>query len=555
MCKQRSRPRAVPLVILLLGLALLPGVLQTLSFSEREIPFLCNAENHYSVVVAPGDRLAAGFKLFTDITPRYGVLFPLIAAAWEKARGPLTMGEYVRIVCCLQVLFVCMAAFLYARYARGFLLPAGFAIIFLLPSFSTTGSQIYYPNLTGWRFLGFGMAALALLVFPQLSRRTGLFLVGAAAGLSLLMNFETGLVIAVGYLMFLYIVERERFAACRKDAATTAALLMGGFAVSLALWVLLVYLVLGYWPDLLGGFSRLLERLVTKVESSSASGFKLFFDPLALLAFFHAAYCLVSTCWSSSFAALGPRGAFRGAISTMILLWFSYYAMCPASHNLVAICFLYGFLLVDMLRSIAVPARKQAIGFEQRLATVFLLSLVVIPFVTQLYAKQWPAYVKAVRSVMAGHAEFPARLVSGVYVPVGAAEKITEKACLLESLGKRGPVCYLTSHSLLMPKLSGVFSAGGINAARFQLKTEEARHDLIKALAVSNCQYVLFDYPDESARWGRRYAASAVELRLELAPLFGRAFTAHGWEVWRRRKEGLSESEHGEARPTLLAVP
>jgi hypothetical protein len=111
------------------------------------------------------------------------------------------------------------------------------------------------------------------------------------------------------------------------------------------------WLALGYAPDLVA-LAKLFDAEQVLVASGYLAGGRLKFQPIPVLMVLHCLYTIVRISLSSDFPA-GFRNSIRMAISTMCLLWFTYFINRPAPGDqyLIACYFLYSFLLIDLVRS------------------------------------------------------------------------------------------------------------------------------------------------------------------------------------------------------------
>ena len=157
-----SRSNIAIVLTAILIVAMAPGLFYSPGFVDWEQGYLVSAENHYAIVVTQGDQIADGMRIFTDLKWSYGAILPCVIALWQKHIFELTFGDYINLVRVSQALFAGLAAFLYFRYSKGNGLAGLIVFLLVLPLFLPSGAHIYWPNRTGWRFIGFPLAIMLL---------------------------------------------------------------------------------------------------------------------------------------------------------------------------------------------------------------------------------------------------------------------------------------------------------------------------------------------------------------------------------------------------------
>ncbi len=158
--------------LLLLAVAILPAPFWRLHLPGTPPYFIGVVQWHYAMVVGPADLLAAGYRLFSDVQPAYGVWPAVLAAALHRLVRPLSWGDDVRLLQAVQALYLILAAVLYRRYGRyrGAWVFAG--LVLVVPWYHFCQPGLFVPNLTPWRLIPLPLGLLIAATFVL--GRTGL---------------------------------------------------------------------------------------------------------------------------------------------------------------------------------------------------------------------------------------------------------------------------------------------------------------------------------------------------------------------------------------------
>ena len=194
---------------------------------------------------------------------------------------------------------------------------------------------------------------------------------GATAAVALLINFETAVAVAVGYVV--YFVARTRQIPILLFLRMACAGL-----TTIVIWLIIYRLALGRFPfsgnaiELSSSF-KLIERFTQggfglRLFSAGAGNENYVIVPFALMIFVHAIYVTIQSASRLGLGPLNQHASMRLAVATTLLIWFAYYINAPNWWQLWTHLFLYGFLVIDLL-----DRRRFAIGYpampDNRLAT------------------------------------------------------------------------------------------------------------------------------------------------------------------------------------------
>src|SRR5262249_14120468 len=135
-------------------------------------------------------------------------------------------------------------------------------------------------------------------------------------------------------------------------------------------------LIVGSNMDFTSYFATL--RLLAHEVGVGYSGFPPEFNPVAIAIVVHATYCLIKLSLRGD-QEFVFQDAFRAAVCTMLLIWFVYYVNRPNSTYLPSLFMLYGFLVVDTMRTFIIQMKRSVRSFEPPVIVVLLLATVIVP--------------------------------------------------------------------------------------------------------------------------------------------------------------------------------
>ena len=518
-----------------LAVATLPGFLHPPDYTRVPWWEVAYSQSHYAVVMASADLLGEGRALLGEVRPDYGLVLPVLVGGYERRFGPLTLGGEVRLLLALQALYLALAAWLFARQARGRFVLALVAFLTVAPWFHFDHKGLRLPNQTPWRTIGMAFALAILAVLVGRSRRRATFALGLTSGGALLVNFESGVAVTVACLVWACF----RFGllgpgASGRDRLQSVGHFGLGLLASTAAVAVLVPLALGQPLDLL----RLPQLVANAAFTASAgfSGWPLTADPWPVVMFGHAAFVLLHAGFRGG-APTSPRAAFRAATAALLVVWFAYYANRPHPWNLSSYYLPYGVLLIDLLRWVELRVRRRRASLAL-VAAVALLAFVILPNLVFQAGKGARQVSAALGPALRGVTPTEGRRLSGVWLADPGAGELEERARFIrEKALAEGPPIYLTSDSYLVPKLSGVFSALPVVDFCWQATTRRLYEGVLDAVAHSGRGAVYLDAPGTLTHAASPCAVFYDKVRDDLGARFERTGVESGWEVWRRRAE------------------
>lgn len=529
--------------VAVLALALIPGFFVPYDLTGHTLWTLEQVQAHYAMVVAQGDRLAAGQRLFEELVPYYSILLPVVLGGWAQHVSAIDFGGYVNIIRWTQVAYLIAFAVLYGKYAHGWKLATLLAVAFLVPWFHFNQTGLSFPNHTTWRLLGQPVALLALFAIRGSPLTTASYVIGLASGAAILLNLETGVCMTVALLAYLWF--RYGLAPVSKlgSLLAAAALVSLGVVSTFSAFLLGAHLVLGYWPNV--ACFPVLWKAVFLVSSTGYSGMKGAFHPLAALLFGHAAYVLIATAMLAR-ENLGFKQAFRAAVATAIVLWFAYYANRAEAWNLATYYGLYGFFLIDLVQMLTLRLCHGTGAIPHQLVAATVIALVILPEMAYTFRSIFlPNYVLGLRVMTEGPVNKPARLVSGVYLEDDVARELETKAAFIKKVSKDRPAMYFTANSFLIPKLSGVLPPVPFADTFTEVVTKNDYAKLLSVVEQQSPDYIYFDSPGCKLIGLKGWQLYYNQLRRDLSYYYQKQTEKDGWEIWRRKQARVTFASPG----------
>jgi hypothetical protein len=519
----RDRPTnriAGALTALLILAVTIPGWSNRLNLSYTADPPTW-VEWHYSTVLGSADLLAAGFRLGRDVSIPYGLLPPVLIAAYQRASGHvLAMGDYVLVIKFLQVALLAGCGVLYLKHARGRWAYALLGVALLGPWYHAAQLGLYYPNQTPWRMLCVPVVAAVVMAMRGRPVEAAAAPLGLVSGLALFLNLECGVAATAGIAAYLWQRRSPR-------SGVLNVLLPASFGMiaSFALVFLVHRVALGAW--LTPGDLAAMAETVLLVAQWGLSGSPFEVDPLAILMFGHALIVLFVVAWNRRH---GPLSAFRAFVAATLVVWFAYYANRPMAWNLSGFHVLYAFLAIDLVRGLAANLSRRRVSGGAVLA-VAAVGGILVPSTWLNHAsakpwRGWPADVPA--------PAIPTTEVSGVLVEKEYGEELRKRAESLRRLAAGRPAVFLSSDAYLTLKLSAVHPALPFFDPLQATSTRAIYDRTLSAIAGSDVRNIYFDALGSRSDRDSPIRGLFQMLRRDIAADYRRVGVDEGWEVWER---------------------
>jgi hypothetical protein len=485
---------------------------------------------HFTFVVGAADRLGAGLRLFDDVHPYYGVLPEALVGVAIRAVGPLDWAMLVRCVqACQLAMLVCLtlAMLTWHSVRRPFLwlvLPTAL----VLPSLFTAYHMTWYPNQTGWRFFGLGLALLALALTSRVRSGPASALLGATASIALAWNPETGLIVIFGFIAYLGTsAKRPAFlpgilAACQ--LAMVAAL--GLVILAIGYW-----LGLGHWP--LPASAEMLFGWYETFLSGFGSLPMIDIDLVALVVFVHCASLLLRGALTWRLRPIPQELRLRMAIATMILAWLPYYVNRPQTLNLWTILYLYTPLVATAFHPRRLAANWR--GWRPTPTLDLLAPMLVLAGALNLgYHDMLPE----IRQIFTVPTQASTVDVSGIAMNRVAATPIIAQADYLRQLPDMPNVITFSANSFVLPLLTGLYPRLPARDLFWETIREKDLQLLLDRMSELNPSTILFDADDttfEQAYGSKDRVKFYSRIKDEIADRYYKGETASGWDIWRRK--------------------
>lgn len=521
-----SRAVAIFLGILIFFVAI-SGLLFTPDISYWGVVMNTMVQGHFMFVVGAADRLGAGLQLFEDIRPYYGLLPEAMVGTTIRFAGPWEWVSLFRwIQACQVAMLACLLLAMLAwhgtkRPLLWLVLPAAL----VLPDVFTGYYMNWFPNQTGWRFFGFGLALLALGLTRRIRPHAALPLFGITASIALAWNPETGLIVIFGFLAYLGTGPKRPallpgvIAACQLAFVTITCLLLlaAGYRLGLGHWPLppSVASLLAWYKTFLSGWGSL--QMVDV-------------DLVAPLIFVHCAMILLNGALTWFRRPISQDLRLRIALATMILGWLSYYVNRPQTLNLWTIVYLYAPLVAR-----AFDPRLLAVNWRRwwPRPTPALLAPVLVVALAFNHGDTLPA----LRRMLTVPDPSTSVAISGVMVQPTVAHWIIGQADYVQQLPDREHVVTLSANAFLLSLLTGLYPHLPARDPFWECIQESDLKEYLDRLLELAPSRILFDADDATSKaaWGgsdrQKFYA---RIKSALAGRYVRGQITSGWEVWER---------------------
>jgi hypothetical protein len=544
-------------LLLLFGLLLakeIPSLGKTPDFSNRDAAQMAVLNNHIAMTLGHADRLAAGDVLFRETTPKYGVLVPVLLAIYERSFGLIALGDHIRWLVGIEVVYWIVAGYLFLIWSRGRWLCCLLPVVLLLEYYWSASLGLLPPNHSPYRTAGLTMAMFCPMVMRRASARKNQWAAGIVAGLAVLANIESGVAATAG--LAAYLVRRYAFDSREgrpSGMLRMAARFAAGFLLSLVGFVLLYRVGCGAWPYAPG----LREYIVYANLSSGGYGSRPFNSQLypswflAIWPVVIVAHAIWSVVFTAQQRTAGFRPSFRIAVGITLLVWFAYFANRPDPEYICSYLLLYGLLLIDLGRYLG---RQIKLAFRRPRALlrvhvvlgllVFCQAGLVASRVIEWSSSPFRFAVKSTRSgvplVRRADVKKPGPpRISKAYLAPAYARSLRDRGDYLRSKARGGRLVYFTVDSYLMPRVSTVLPLQEF-ADPIEALTRSSYDRLLHSVLKAPVDEVYIDARNAADLiW---YGGMFDLLRRDLSRRFERHGIEHGWEIWRRRSELAAES-------------
>nr|VFK23344.1 MAG: hypothetical protein BECKMB1821G_GA0114241_100472 [Candidatus Kentron sp. MB] len=519
---------------------LLPGLIVTPNYARMDPEIFSFFERHHAHVTYPTLLFAQeGMHAFEDFLPAYGVLTPTLAAIWQRLSGAFSFGDFLQFVQLTQVAFFLMMVAAYRIWVPDRPLMLVGMTLLMLPWLASFSVAVIAPNLSAWRFLGIAIVPLLLLSVRHFSFVRAAVAVGIGSGIALLINFETGLCLSAGMLVYLG-VRMNPFSWGR--LGWLMALFVAGFFVATGFYVLLFRGGFGYWPSLIP-VGDLFAPVMT--QSSGAPGLPFRLEPLPLVIFIHTAFVVIRSAMTWRMQTLPFRPAFKLAIAIIILSWFAYYVHLPTRENIWTLMVLYLFFIPGYMdlgrlrrwRGCWKPGQWRVIPIS-----VMVLILILTPMALRMNLKA----VKKLWSDLSVSAEgstIGLEKVSGIWLTREMGMRLKEKGAYVRAMAPSGNFLMFTSHAYLISLLSDYVPRFPTYDFFFSIKRHKDLDWFTHEVLTRAPKRLLFDedilHPHDP-EWRRderqvfKEQALLHRLQNRLKEHYHPIVVDSGWEIWAR---------------------
>jgi len=506
---------------------------------------LVQFEMHLDGTTMASRAIAAGFGL-DQLPSGYGFLMPSVMAVIDHVTHNFTIGHQLRFVQFCQLAFCFAAAAAYWCYRPRAYLGILAAMLLAGPYWITGGLGIWHQNQTGLRSLTLPLGMLAMALAGRMPLTRAAWWLGVAGAIALLINIETTVAVSLGYVI--YFVARTRQIPLGLFLRAACA----GLATIMA-WLVIYRLALGRLP-----FSGNVDELLFSLKiiarfSQGGFGLRLFsagyenenyvIVPFALMIFAHAIYVTIQSAARLGQGPLNEHAAMRLAVTTTLLVWFTYYINAPNWWQLWTHLFLYGFLVIDLL-----DRRRFAIGYppmpdnqlatrlhHMRIAPAHLVFLLLFGAMLTHTNSNLVKYTSEFARPEWLNSKKDKVLVSDVLMPEGIGDALLQKALALKRLyaAANGELIYLTFNAAFMPDLTGIFQRDPYQDLWVRVPGEAAFDRIMGNLLKTHPKVILIDASEGPLAVSGARRDYQNRIRAAVGREYRNSGTEDGWQIWR----------------------
>jgi len=501
-----------------------PGLLGAPDLTHCNMTGLADIEWHMSTTVGLSDRYAIGQRVFRDFIPHHGYILPPLNGLIQDILGDFSLGDQMRFIRWLQVIFAILTVAAYRLWKPGRPLLILACLLLVIPELSTLGWPAYQPNSSGWRFLSLPVGVTVLLLCRHRPARQIAALLGACSGVWILFIPETGLALTVGNCMFL---------GCRTEGGNISDLMKSackfllGFILASVAYLTIFRGIAGYWP-IPEGLDQALFLATRNLSGYTGTQFK--FDPLPWLIFVHSACIVVKASMQWRYRPLSFRTSFRAAVAATLLIWFVYWINRSDRLHLWTQVFLYSFLVDVFWDSPRIPSMTRQWPKAAFLWRPLILVMVILPHILAVNYVEARAVLGNIKKIATGGPS-DAILVSGVWLQSDVGRNVVQRAEFVREQAASHPVLYLTGNSYLIPKLSGISPRLPSQEVFAETVTKEDYRRLLSRIFQLCPDEIFFDAPDADEFRASFYG----RMKRDMAGRYEPAGETNGWQVWRRK--------------------
>jgi hypothetical protein len=285
---------------------------------------LSNIESHYAMTVLPGYDFAQSGMFERS---NYGfsmVILSALACKIESILGAQDMQLIFAVKGC-QIIAISMLLFaIYLLNKKHFLFISAVMLI-ATPALSTLSEAIDYPNQSGIRYIPL-FIGIVLMAYEMRREKQRLLLFSTVSALLILMSPEEGVVLSLGFLVFLVLKKYKPEAACRTTFKTAGLF----FALTAIIFTLFYtfFCQLFYKSTSVNIFSFI------KIFASGYGGLVGQPNVLATFVVFFGGVALVRGVLRARNGKVSSIDAYQAGVGAIMLAWLPYYVNRMAEWNL-----------------------------------------------------------------------------------------------------------------------------------------------------------------------------------------------------------------------------
>ena len=441
----------------------------------------------------------------------------------------MSFGQLIHVVQAVQLFYLSALTALCIRLSKGKALLALYALLPVIPWFHCNVVGTYFPNLSGWRYLGI---ALALLLVSFWARRDKLFyalLFGVVSGLVIMIDIGSGCILTAGLAFMIWLLKPEIH--WLNNVLKSYVSFAAGMCISVVACATLFVATSGQLPDL----SIIVRYFALLQPMAVMSSYPGVIDPVSILIFLHASYIFLSTA-SKSPGQMTYFAAFRACAAFLIVGWEVYYFNRRWYLNLAPVWGVYSILLLNELR----VCRLLLLGrLRSKIGTSLLsagLVIAVAPFALYNWQQCAESFMPIVRDLLAlreGRIISGPSQISGTKIPETLSQFVQAKSSFLTREAQLHTLHYETVYSVLVPRQSGVIQSIPCDPYLGpELKSDWA--SFVTAIRSIDPSEILFDDPAVDPVYKKEgwFKNHIHILESSIADQYHLDQAACGWRIW-----------------------
>jgi hypothetical protein len=518
--------------------------------------YIAFIEGHYALMPGFGMKLINGQKLFSEIPIWYGAGVGSVIASLPQSWRPTSFLGWIHAIQVLQVIFLMASAVAYYLWHRSLILVAC-SLLVIFPYVSTYADiPVQFPNFSAWRVMNFPLALVAFYWCRNLSLLSSCMALGGLSALLIVNNPETGFVLTVGAMAFVWGGHPQPF--LRRIGQIPAALLGTLVLVGVAVSILLLA---AFGPSLQE--LRVASSLGFLMLGQGVSGriLQSMLEPYNAIAAVIVGVSVAVICSSVFVVApvrpLSSQGRMRLAVAVTICLWAGYFVNRPVNDWILwTLLFLSTFLLSDVLRALRLIKRwmnpllgyfggrlgaasnadhapdqwrnpKRWFQLGDAIVIVCYTLFLLVPFVYQVHGRMLATGAQDKLRSLGSSDE-----VSGIPLSTALARTLRSEIEFIRSIPAGESVVYFTAHPFIIPLEAGRLPQYPFLDPYVELMRMETYVRVMNEICSARPKWLLVEQDGSTSYFNAFHRAFFQRLRRDISQCFVFSKVQDGWEIY-----------------------